>query len=167
MHIPTGGAVMQPYIDVRTITLAAARKVVSSAQQFAHVIGVRPAIAVLDRAGELVTFDRLDGVPLLCVELAQDKAHSAIRFGMATHEWWPMIGSDPALVHGLAKLDRLVIFGGGVPLLDGGNTVGAIGVSGGSTDEDRAIAEAGEAAWRQLLAEPHESRQSRERRVDA
>ncbi|MDQ1733159.1 MAG: hypothetical protein QOK10_3318 [Pseudonocardiales bacterium] len=157
---------MPPYLDVRTITLAAAREVLSSAQQFAHGIGVRPAIAVLDRAGELVTFDRLDGVPLLCAELAQDKAHSAIRFGMATHEWWPMIASDPALVHGLSKLDRLVVFGGGVPLVDGADMVGAIGVSGGSAEQDRAIAEAGEAAWRQLLAEPHESKQSRERKVD-
>jgi uncharacterized protein GlcG (DUF336 family) len=77
-----------------------------------------------------------------------------------------MIASDPALVHGLSKLDRLVVFGGGVPLVDGADMVGAIGVSGGSAEQDRAIAEAGEAAWRQLLAEPHESKQSRERKVD-
>jgi uncharacterized protein GlcG (DUF336 family) len=57
-----------------------------------------------------------------------------------------MLESEPALLHGIVKTDRLIVFGGGVPLVAEGRTVGAIGVSGGSSDQDVQIAEAGAAA---------------------
>ena len=53
-----------------------------------------------------------------------------------------MIADDPALVHGITHTPRLVIFGGGAPIRIAGALVGAVGVSGGSTEQDRAIAEA-------------------------
>jgi uncharacterized protein GlcG (DUF336 family) len=57
-----------------------------------------------------------------------------------------LLESEPALLHGIVKTDRLVVFGGGVPLVSEGRTVGAIGVSGGSSEQDVRIAEAGAAA---------------------
>jgi uncharacterized protein GlcG (DUF336 family) len=57
-----------------------------------------------------------------------------------------MLESEPALLHGIIKTDRLTVFGGGVPLVADGKTVGAIGVSGGSSEQDVHIAEAGAAA---------------------
>jgi glc operon protein GlcG len=65
--------------------------------------------------------------------------------GVPTHAFWPMIENDPALVHGLTETPRLVVFGGGVPVKVAGSLVGAVGVSGGSADQDREVAEAGAA----------------------
>jgi uncharacterized protein GlcG (DUF336 family) len=63
---------------------------------------------------------------------------------MATHKWYPMIKDDPALLAGVVgAIDRLVIFGGGLPIKIGGRLVGAIGVGGGSHEQDRQVAEAG------------------------
>jgi uncharacterized protein GlcG (DUF336 family) len=66
--------------------------------------------------------------------------------GMATREWWDAIRDEPALVHGLVKTARLTVFGGGVAITEGDTVVGAVGVSGGSAEEDHEIAEAGAAA---------------------
>ena len=66
--------------------------------------------------------------------------------GLPTGDWWRLLESEPALLHGIVKTDRLVVFGGGVPLVADGRTVGAIGVSGGSSEQDVRVAEAGAAA---------------------
>ena len=79
--------------------------------------------------------------------IAQDKGYSVIAFnGMATREWWDAIRDEPALVHGLVKTARLTVFGGGVAITEGETVVGAVGVSGGSAEQDHEIAEAGAAA---------------------
>jgi glc operon protein GlcG len=89
----------------------------------------------------------MDRAPLLCVGIAQDKAYSVAAFGgLPTGDWWRLLESEPALLHGIVKTDRLVVFGGGVPLVADGRTVGAIGVSGGSSEQDVRVAEAGAAA---------------------
>ena len=66
--------------------------------------------------------------------------------GLPTSDWWRMLESEPALLHGIVTTERLIIFGGGVPLVADGRTVGAVGVSGGSAEQDVRIAEAGAAA---------------------
>jgi glc operon protein GlcG len=66
--------------------------------------------------------------------------------GLPTSDWWRMLESEPALPHGIVKTDRLIVFGGGVPLVADGRTIGAIGVSGGSSEQDVQIAEAGAGA---------------------
>ena len=99
-----------------------------------------------DPAGEPVISARMDGAPRISAQIACDKAWTVAGFGgLPTHSWWPTIEDDPALVHGITKTPRLVIFGGGVALRVDGDVVGAIGVSGGSSAEDREIAEAGAA----------------------
>ncbi len=104
-------------------------------------------IAVTDGGGHLLAMVRMDRAPLLCIQIAQDKAYSVASFGgLPTSDWWRMLESEPALLHGIVKTDRLIIFGGGVPLVADGRTVGAIGVSGGSAEQDVRIAEAGAAA---------------------
>lgn len=75
-----------------------------------------------------------------------DKAYTVSAFGLPTHAWWDVIKDEPALVHGITKTERLIIFGGGVPLVVDGRPVGAVGASGGTADDDRRIAEAGAAA---------------------
>jgi uncharacterized protein GlcG (DUF336 family) len=65
---------------------------------------------------------------------------------MPTGDWWRVLESEPPLLHGIVKTDRLVVFGGGVPLVADGRTIGAVGVSDGSSEQDVLIAEAGAAA---------------------
>ena len=130
-----------------TVRLAAAQRAVRAAVAEAERLAVDVCIAAADSAGHLLAFARMDHAPLLCVQLAQDKAYSVSSFGgLPTDEWWRLLESEPALLHGIVKTDRLVVFGGGVPLVCEGRTVGAIGVSGGSSEQDVRIAEAGAAA---------------------
>src|SRR4051794_41259885 len=94
-------------------------------------------IAVCDDGGVLKAFSRMDGAALLSVQVAQDKAYTAVGFGMPTHGWHDFIKDDPPLADGApAGIDRLVIFGGGYPIQVDGQVVGAIGVSGGPYSED-------------------------------
>jgi glc operon protein GlcG len=101
-------------------------------------------LAVTGSAGHLLAFARMDHAPILCGQIAQDKAYSVAVFGgLPTSEWWSLLESDPPLMHGITKTDRLIVFGGGVPLVAGGRTVGGIGVSGGSSEQDVKIPKAG------------------------
>lgn len=135
------------YLMAPSATLAAAQRAITSALERAEELAVDVCIAVTDGAGHLLAVARMDRAPLLCVQIAQDKAYSVAAFGgLPTSEWWRMLESEPALLHGIIKTDRLTVFGGGVPLVADGRTVGAIGVSGGSSEEDVRIAEAGAAA---------------------
>ncbi|KWW97606.1 ATP:cob(I)alamin adenosyltransferase [Carbonactinospora thermoautotrophica] len=131
---------------VATVTLSGAQQVLAAAVEHAATLDVPVCVAVADRAGNLVAFARMDGAPLLSAGLAQDKAYTVAAFGLPTHAWWDLIKDTPSLLHGIVKTERLVIFGGGVPLVVDGELVGAVGVSGGSVEQDREIAEAGASA---------------------
>jgi glc operon protein GlcG len=135
--------------DRPTLTLAGAQAALGAAVEDAHALGLAVCVAVADAAGGLLAFARMDGAPLLSAGLAQDKAYTVAAFnGVPTHEWFGLIETEPALLHGIVKTDRLVVFGGGVPVLLDGAVVGAVGVSGGSAEQDRQVAEAGAAALR-------------------
>jgi glc operon protein GlcG len=126
-----------------SISAALAREAVEAARRSADELAVPVCIAVCDQAGHLVAFERMDGAPLMSAQLAQDKAYSVCAFqGLPTDQWWPMLQSEGALLHGIVKTDRLVIFGGGAPILRAGRRVGAVGVSGGSEGQDSQIAKA-------------------------
>src|SRR6478736_9780811 len=117
-------------------TLAAGRRAIAAAIKEADGLSVDVCIAVTDGAGHLLAMARMDRAPLLCVQIAQDKAYSVASFGgLPTSDWWRLLESEPALLHGIGKT-RLIIFGGGVPLVIDGRTVGAVGVSGGSAEQD-------------------------------
>jgi glc operon protein GlcG len=135
------------YILAPSVTLAAAQRAVAAAREEAGNLSIEVCVAVTDSAGHLVAFARMDHAPLLCVQIAQDKAYSVAVFGgLPTSEWWPLLQSDPPLLHGITKTDRLIVFGGGVPLVAEGRIMGGIGVSGGSSEQDAEIAKAGAAA---------------------
>ena len=134
------------YVLAPTVTLSAAQRAVAAAIMRAEELAVDVCIAVTDGGGHLLAMARMDRAPLLCIHIAQDKAYSVASFGgLPTSDWWRLLESEPALLHGIVKTERLIIFGGGVPLVCDGRTVGAIGVSGGSADQDVQIAEAGAA----------------------
>jgi len=135
------------YLMAPSATLHAAQRAISAAIECAEALAVDVCIAVTDGAGHLLAMVRMDRAPLLCIQIAQDKAYSVASFGgLPTSDWWRMLESEPALLHGIIKTDRLTVFGGGVPLVADGRTIGAIGVSGGSSEQDIQVAEAGAAA---------------------
>ena len=130
-------------VPMNSLSLGAAQRVADAAVAAARTHGVAACVAVSDPSGEPIVTVRMDGAPRLCAEIARNKAYTVASFnGLPTHVWWPVIADDPALVHGITHTPRLVIFGGGAPIRIDGALVGAVGVSGGSTDQDRAIAEA-------------------------
>src|SRR4051812_9831448 len=101
-------------------------------------------IAIVDDPGGLKGSGRMDGAPLLSIQIAQEKAYTAAGFGMPSHGWHDFIKDDPPLADGAPTgIDRLVIFGGGYPIEIDGQVVGAIGVSGGHHTGDPQGAGAG------------------------
>lgn len=136
--------------DTRTtaeLTLDGARKVLDGALAKATQMGKAFCIAIADTAGEPIVTARMDGAPRLSAGIAANKAYSVTGFGgMPTGQWWDVIKDQPALVHGLTHTPRLTIFGGGVGVFVDGVLVGAVGVSGGTADEDAEVAAAGAAA---------------------
>jgi len=131
---------------IRTLTLDGALEAMRASREKATALGVPVCLAVVDQAGVLLAFERLDGAPALSIQLAQDKAYTVAAFGLPTREWYPLIADEPALLHGIVKADRLMIFGGGAPVTVGGQVVGAVGASGGSAEQDDLIASVGAAA---------------------
>ncbi|HET7387430.1 MAG TPA: heme-binding protein [Nocardioidaceae bacterium] len=121
-----------------------ADRMIAASRAKASEIGVAMNIAVVDESGVLKAFVRMDGAPLLSVQIAQDKAYTAAGFSMPTDGWFDFIKDDPPLAAGAPTgIDRLVIFGGGYPIRVGEAVVGAIGVSGGHYTQDMEVAEAG------------------------
>jgi uncharacterized protein GlcG (DUF336 family) len=124
-----------------------ARRMIAAAEAKAAELGVPMVIAVCDESGVLKAFSRMDEAALLSVRIAQDKAYTAVGFGMPTDAWHDFIKDDPPLAAGaVGGIDRLVIFGGGYPIKVGDRIVGAIGVSGGHYTQDMEVAQAGLAA---------------------
>lgn len=129
-----------------SITQSACDRLIEAASAKAIEIGVPMVIAVVDESGNLKAFRRMDSAPLLSVEIATNKAYTAVSFGMPTHGWHEFIKNDPPLLHGIVHTPRLVVFGGGYPVSVEGQIVGGIGVSGGHYEQDMTVAEAALAA---------------------
>jgi uncharacterized protein GlcG (DUF336 family) len=133
-------------VTKRSITQEAADRVIAAASAKADELGVPMAISVVDESGILKAFRRMDGAALLSVDLATNKAYTAVSFGMPSHGWHDFIKDDPPLLHGIVHTPRLVIFGGGYPITEDDRIIGGIGVSGGHYEQDMKVAEAGLAA---------------------
>lgn len=130
------------------VTLEGARTAVDAALAKAGEIGVAVVVAVVDRAGRLVAFNRMDGALVLSIDVARKKAISVtLANGAPTAGLWETFGRDPELLHGLApKLPDLMPVGGAVPITVDGDLAGAVGVSGATAAQDEEIAAAGAAS---------------------
>lgn len=137
---------MAQTLTVQTISNELAETLMQGAVAKAREMGIPMCIAICDPSGTLVQFLRMDKAALLSVNIAQDKAYTAVSFGMATHEWHDFIKDDAPLLHGIVHTPRLVVFGGGYPIKVNGEVVGGIGVSGGHYTHDMEVAKAGLAA---------------------
>jgi uncharacterized protein GlcG (DUF336 family) len=127
-------------VSVRTVTAEFAQELIDAAASKAAEIGVPMVISIVDHDGTLKAFRRMDGAPLLSVEIAQNKAYTAAAFGISTDAWHEFIKEDEPLRLGIVHTDRLVTFGGGYPITVDGDLVGGIGVSGGHYSHDMQVA---------------------------
>lgn len=130
------------------VTLETAIKVVEAAAKRAADLGVRSNIAVVDAGNNLVAFARMDGAWLGSIDIAQDKAYTARAFDMSTLDLAALCQPGQPL-DGIQASNRgqLTIFPGGIPLSANGSVVGAVGVSGGSVEQDQEVAQAGANAF--------------------
>jgi uncharacterized protein GlcG (DUF336 family) len=127
-----------------SVTTELAKAMIEAAERKAAEMGLPFVIAIVDDSGVLKAFSRMDGAPLLSVQVAQDKAYTAVGFGMATGAWHDFVKDDPPLAMGAPTgIDRLIVFGGGYPIKVADAVVGGIGVSGGHYRQDMEVAEAG------------------------
>jgi uncharacterized protein GlcG (DUF336 family) len=128
------------------IGLAASRPLVAAALAHAAANGWTVAAAVVDAAGDLVCFERMDGTQVASIQVALDKARCAVRYKRPTKEWEDAVAGGRNAVLGLPGVLPIE---GGLLLLDGGGAiVGAVGVSGALAPQDSRCAEAAVAAFR-------------------
>ena len=128
----------------RNISRHAALRMAAAALDEAERLGVHVNAAVVDRHGTLMAFLRMPDASLISVQTAMDKAYSAASARLATSRWVDALSGYPEIVQqNILQRPRLVIFGGGIPLELDGEVIGAIGVSGGSVEEDEQCAAAG------------------------
>ena len=120
------------------VTLATADGLLARAQAEAKRLNLLMAFAITDPAGDLVAFARMDGVQTASLQIAQDKARAAARFRRPTRYWAEAIANGrPQLV----TLDGVVGSEGGIPIDDAqGRVIGGIGASGGTGEQDAAVA---------------------------
>lgn len=116
---------------------------IAAALTRAAALGVSVSAAVVDAGGHLIAFQRMDGAEIAGPTLAVDKAFTAVAQSAATSEL-AILAAPGGPLFGLQSNGngRYVIFAGGIPLRSGGSIIGAVGVSGGTIDEDEACASA-------------------------
>jgi uncharacterized protein GlcG (DUF336 family) len=131
------------------LKLADARRVIAAAEKKAAKIKQPMNIAVADQGGNLVAHVRMDGAWLGSIDISIKKAYTSRAFDIATKDLAPHCQSGSQFFGIHASNDgKIMVFAGGIPLRDKeGVVVGAIGVSGGSGEQDHAVAEAGAAAF--------------------
>jgi uncharacterized protein GlcG (DUF336 family) len=119
-------------IKKNSISYELAQEMVNAAVAKARELGVTENVAILDDGGNLKAFSRMDGTPIPTIEIAQNKAYTAL-FGVSTQDFFNFIEGDPSLLAGIPTLARVAAWGGGFPIQVNGEVVGAIGVSGAPT----------------------------------
>jgi uncharacterized protein GlcG (DUF336 family) len=126
---------MANVVTKHSISSELAQKMVDEVVAKARELGVTENVAILDDGGNLKAFSRMDGAPILCIEMAQNKAYAAL-FGVSTQDFFNFIQGDPSLLAGIPTLARVAAWGGGFPIKVNGEVVGAIGLSGAPTVEN-------------------------------
>jgi uncharacterized protein GlcG (DUF336 family) len=123
---------MTDVVKKYSISSELAQKMVNAAVAKARKIGVSENVAILDDGGNLKAFSRMDGAPIPTIEIAQNKAYTAL-FGVSSQDFFNFIQGDPSLLAGIPTLARIAAWGGGFPIKVDGEIVGAIGLSGAPT----------------------------------
>ena len=94
---------MTNVIEKHSISSELAQKMVNAAVRKAKELGVSENVVILDDGGNLKAFSRMDGAPILCIEMAQNKAYTAL-LGVSTQDFFDFIQRDPSLLAGIHTL---------------------------------------------------------------
>ena len=132
------------------ISLDRAQAVIQAAVAEARKRNWKMNLAVADSGGNLVAFQRMDGAMLASIQIAQHKARAAATFRRPTKVFED--GINLMHLNYLLAFDGVIASRGGIPLIDRGMVIGAIGVSGGTDSQDEVISKAGAAVVNQLPA---------------
>ena len=138
----SGGASAQ-FLEKKTLSLAAAKKMAAAAEAEAAKNKWAMVIAVLDDGGHLIYLEHMDGAPIGSIEVAQGKARTAVRFRRPSKDFEDALAASHLNV---ITLGDITAIRGGLPVMLEGKAIGAIGVSGGTGEQDEQGAEAGLAA---------------------
>ena len=132
----------------KALTLEIAKRIAAAAEKEAAGNNLTMVIAILDDGGNLIYLERMDETQIASIDVAQQKARSAVSFKRPTKAF------EDALAGGRTAILRLpgaIPVEGGVPLLADGKVVGAIGCSGGTSPQDGVVAKAGADALVKIL----------------
>ena len=126
------------------MTLALAKKVISGVQKKAREMGVNAVAAVYDEGARPVAVECMDNAFIASFDIALNKAYTVVSLKMSTKELKPLAQPGGSL-YGIqfTNSNKIVVFGGGVPLEYGGRIIGGLGVSGGSEEQDTYLADFG------------------------
>jgi uncharacterized protein GlcG (DUF336 family) len=135
---------MQHYTEQWQITTETALRAVRGAVEQATELGIKINVAVCDASGTQMAFLRMNGAYLHSISISEDKAYTAVSFGIPTSQWAQILSEHSDGVRlGLPMRSRFVQFGGGLPISIDGKVIGGIGVSGGSEEQDEECARFG------------------------
>jgi len=136
------------------VSISDAIKMAEGVQVKAVELGIRVAVAVVDAGGNTVLFLRMDGAPLASSDIARGKAYTAVAWQRPSGALWA-IAQPQEGGYGLNTIDRrFVLSAGGLPIGPTDLPWGAIGVSGGTAEQDEMCANAGSLATVELSAAP-------------
>jgi uncharacterized protein GlcG (DUF336 family) len=130
-------------VQIANLSCAAARQIVDAALAHAVRQGLTVAVSVVDAHGHTLASARMEGATPPILTFAADKAYTAATMRRSTAAFAERMAALPSLTLGLSTRDRLLAWGGGLPIVHEGQVIGGVGVSGASEPEDVACAEAG------------------------
>jgi uncharacterized protein GlcG (DUF336 family) len=125
-----------------TIDLAEAQRVIDAGRARAQELGIAVAIYVVDPAAQPVALQRMDGSLHFATRIALGKATTAVGMNAPTEVWEQLTADSPGFAGGITSVEGFVPFSGGIPLTASGELIGAVGVSGGTPDQDVDVARA-------------------------
>nr|WP_255545356.1 heme-binding protein [Citrobacter sp. Res13-Sevr-PEB04-36] len=137
----TGDTVNKSH-PIATITLAAAQQMATAVEVKALEINVPVVFSVVDHGGNTLLMQRMDEAFVSSCDISLNKAWTACCLRQGTHEITDAVQPGASL-YGLqlTNQQRIIIFGGGLPVILNGKVIGAVGVSGGTVEQDQLLAE--------------------------
>ncbi|WP_053376469.1 GlcG/HbpS family heme-binding protein [Paenibacillus sp. FJAT-27812] len=134
------------------LTLEAAKQLLAVAEQKARQMGLSSDIAIVDEGANLIAFHRMDNARIAGIDISQNKAWTSVAMQMPTANLaQSALPGGPSFGINTTNHGRLVILGGGIPLVSKDKIIGGIGVSGGTSAQDIEVANAAVQAFNSLL----------------
>lgn len=140
LYVPKSKA----HLPINKMTLATAKEIINAVEEKALEMGVKAVVAVSDAGGNTVAVERMDDAFIASVDIAVNKAFTVVSLKMPTKKLAELAAPGGSL-YGIQFTNngRIVIFGGGEPLISQGVVLGGLGVSGGTAEQDTLLGEFG------------------------